>query len=215
MFRVQGLCIGQTNIPRIFQNSNGQTSIGVSGLDCMPRVQGVLGFGVQGCLGFRVVQGLGFMHWTNKHRADFFKNSNGQTSTGVSGLDCMPRVWGFLGFRDQGFMGLGFRGFRVFRVFRVFDVQGLGLFRVQGCLGLFRVQGCLGVFRVVQGCLGFRGFRVYALDKQAQGGFLFNNNGQTSRGVSGLDCMPRVQGVGCRVWVQGLGLGVQVLGFAF
>ena len=41
--------------------------------------------------------------------------------------------------------------------------------------------------------LGFRGlaFRVYALDKQASGGYK-NNNGQTSIGVSGLDCMPRV-----------------------
>ena len=40
------------------------------------------------------------MHWTNKHRADFF-NSNGQASIGVSGLDSMPRV--------EVVLGLGFR----------------------------------------------------------------------------------------------------------
>ena len=37
-------------------------------------------------------------------------------------------------------------------------------------------------------------YRVYALDKQAYiRADVFNSNGQTSIGVSGLDCMPRVQ----------------------
>ena len=39
-------------------------------------------------------------------------------------------------------------------------------------------------------------YRVYALDKQAYiRADVFNSNGQTSIGVSGLDCMPRVKGV--------------------
>ena len=48
---------------------------------------------------FRVEGGLGYTQWTNTHRADCFLNSNGQTSIGVSGLECMPRAYGVLGFR--------------------------------------------------------------------------------------------------------------------